>query len=110
MLDVLLETGIDQFALHQRQRRLVVQLEIAEGVGEYLRHPDQAGLDVADEEQVNGAEQETADADREPDQRQVVQVIASGDGTLERADAQRSRARWKKAWKKLASPKLRSWM
>ena len=31
MLDVLLETGIDQFALHQEQRGLVVQLEIAEG-------------------------------------------------------------------------------
>src|SRR4051794_33682747 len=34
VLDVLLQTRIDQLALHQRQRRLVVQLEIAEGVGE----------------------------------------------------------------------------
>jgi CHAD domain-containing protein len=38
-------------------------------------------------------------------------VFAAGElVSLERADAQRSRARWKKAWKKLASPKLRSWM
>ena len=38
-------------------------------------------------------------------------VFAAGElASLERADAQRSRARWKKAWKKLASPKLRSWM
>src|SRR5215218_9985080 len=44
VLDVLLKTRIDQLALHQRQRRLVVQLEIAEGVGEDFRHPDQAGL------------------------------------------------------------------
>jgi CHAD domain-containing protein len=29
---------------------------------------------------------------------------------LERAAAQETRARWRKAWKELASPKLRSWM
>src|SRR6267142_506257 len=67
VLDVLLETRIDQFALHQSQRRLVVQLEIAEGVGEDLRHPDQTGLDVTDEEQVDGAEQQPAGSDHEPD-------------------------------------------
>src|SRR5450756_2198582 len=49
------EAGIDQFALHQEQRRLVVELEVAERVGQDLGHPDQAGLDVADEEQVHGA-------------------------------------------------------
>src|ERR1700733_3051292 len=65
--DVLLEARIDQFALQQRQRRLVVQFEIAEGVGEDLGHPDQAGLDIADEEQMDGAKQQPADADREPD-------------------------------------------
>jgi CHAD domain-containing protein len=38
-------------------------------------------------------------------------VFAAGElAGLERADAQRNRARWEKAWKELASPKLRSWM
>jgi hypothetical protein len=29
---------------------------------------------------------------------------------LERAAAQETRARWRKAWKELSSPRLRSWM
>jgi len=38
-------------------------------------------------------------------------VFAAGElAALERADAQRSRARWRKAWRKLAATKLRSWM
>src|SRR5207245_7065486 len=69
VLDVLLQARIDQLAPHQSQRRLAVQLEVAEGIGEDLGHPDQTGLDVADEEQVDGAEQQTADADRQPDFR-----------------------------------------
>jgi len=67
VLDVLLETRVDQLALHQGNRRLVVELEIAERVGQNLGHPDQTGLDVADEEQVNRPEQQSADPDRQPD-------------------------------------------
>jgi CHAD domain-containing protein len=38
-------------------------------------------------------------------------VFAAGElVALERADAARDRARWKKTWRKLAAPKLRSWM
>jgi CHAD domain-containing protein len=38
-------------------------------------------------------------------------VFAAGElAALERADAQRSRARWRRAWRKLAAPKLRTWM
>ena len=38
-------------------------------------------------------------------------VFAAGElAALERAGAQRSRARWRKAWRKLAAPKLRTWM
>ena len=38
-------------------------------------------------------------------------VFAAGElASLEHADAQRSRARWRKAWRKLAAPKLRTWM
>lgn len=38
-------------------------------------------------------------------------VFAAGElASLERADAQRSRGLWRKAWRKLAAPKLRAWM
>ncbi len=38
-------------------------------------------------------------------------VFAAGElAGLERAAADRSRARWEKAWKELASPRLRTWM
>ncbi len=38
-------------------------------------------------------------------------VFAAGElASLENTDAERSRARWRKAWKKLAAPKHRSWM
>ncbi len=38
-------------------------------------------------------------------------VFAAGElAGLERAAGQRSRARWEKAWKELASPRLRAWM
>src|SRR6185437_2248024 len=60
------ETRIDQFATEQRERRLVVEFEVVEGVGQDLRHPDEAGLDIADEEEMHGAEQKPADADRQP--------------------------------------------
>src|SRR5215207_5438495 len=58
VLDVLLEAGIDQLALQKGQRCLPVQFEVVEGVGDDLGHPDEARLDVADEEQVDGAEQQ----------------------------------------------------
>ncbi len=64
---VLFQARIDQFAAHQEQRRLVIQLEVAERVGQDFGHPDQAGHDVADEEQLHGPEQQAANADGEPD-------------------------------------------
>src|SRR4051794_4485728 len=58
---LLVESGIDQFAAQQIKRRLVVEPDVAERIGQDLGHPDQAGLDVADEEQLHGAEQQAAD-------------------------------------------------
>src|SRR4051812_29286111 len=75
VLDVLLEARVDQFALYQGERGLVVELEVAERVGDYLGHPDEAGLDVADEEQMDGAEQQPADADRQPDLGDLTQEV-----------------------------------
>jgi CHAD domain-containing protein len=43
--------------------------------------------------------------------RSMQGVFAAGElAGLERAAAQRDRARWEKAWKELSSPRLRSWM
>jgi CHAD domain-containing protein len=43
--------------------------------------------------------------------RSMQGVFAAGElAGLERADAQRHRARWRKAWRRLSSPALRSWM
>src|SRR4249920_3999365 len=64
--DVLLQARIDQLALQKEQRRLVVEPEVAERVGQDFRHPDKTRLDVTDEEQMDGAEQQPADAYREP--------------------------------------------
>src|SRR3974390_1432925 len=61
------EARIDQLAAQQSQRRLVIELEVVEGVGEDLGHPDEARLDVAEEEQLHVAEQKPTAADHEPD-------------------------------------------
>src|SRR5215831_17372523 len=61
------EAGVDQFAAQQCQRRLAIEHEVVEGVGQDLGHPDEAGLYVADEEQLHGAEQQAAAADHQPD-------------------------------------------
>ena len=55
---------VDQLAAQQVERRLVVELDVVERVGEDLGHPHQAGLHVLQEEQLHGAEQQAADADR----------------------------------------------
>ena len=62
---------VDQLAAQQVQRRLVVELDVVERVGEDLGHPHQAGLHVLQEEQVHGAEQQAADAERQPDHADV---------------------------------------
>src|SRR5579863_10426252 len=62
-----IEARIDQLATQQRERRLAVEFEGVEGVGEDLGHPDEAGFDVADEEEMHGADSKTARPDHEPD-------------------------------------------
>jgi len=37
------------------------------GIRQDFRHPDQAGADIPDEEQLHGAEQQRAKADNQPD-------------------------------------------
>ena len=57
---------IEELPAEQLERRLVVQLDVMERVGEDLRHPDQAGLHVLDEEQVHGPEQQAAHSEDQP--------------------------------------------
>ena len=52
---------VDQLAAQQVERRLVVELDVVERIGQDFRQPHQAGLHVLDEEQVDGAEQQAAD-------------------------------------------------
>src|SRR5258708_21179762 len=83
---MLLEAGVDQLTLQQIQRRLVIELQVIERIGNNLCHPDEAGLDVADKEQMDSAEQETADPDREPDLCNLTGEISKGDPWLEQAE------------------------
>ena len=54
---------IDQLSAQQIPRRTVVKLDVVKRVRNDLGQPDQPGLHVLDEEQVNGAEQQPAEAD-----------------------------------------------
>src|SRR5712672_4448070 len=86
---MLLEAGVDQLTLQQIQRRLVIELQVIERIGNNLCHPDETGLDVADKEQMDGAEQETADPDREPDLCNLTGEIREGGPGLEQAEQRR---------------------
>jgi hypothetical protein len=48
--------GVNQLAPQQVKRRPIVEQEVMKRIGQDFRHPDQAGPDVADEEQLHGAE------------------------------------------------------
>ena len=58
-------TRIDQLSAHQVERGPVIQLDVVERIGEDLGHPHQSGLHALDEEQVHGAEQQTAEAEEQ---------------------------------------------
>src|SRR5262249_47882057 len=49
---------IDQLAAQQVQRRLVVEFEVVERIGEDLDRPHQTGFHVLDEEQLDYSKQE----------------------------------------------------
>ena len=70
--------------------RLVVQHDVVERVGQDLGEPDQPGLHAADEEQVDGAEQQRAGGEADPEHRQVLQEAAEiGVRLLEQAEHRR---------------------
>jgi hypothetical protein len=57
---------IDQLAFHQVERRLPIEHDVMEGIGDNLRHPNQAGLHIFQEEQVHGSEDQASDSNVQP--------------------------------------------
>jgi len=66
---------IDQLAAQQVQRGRVVKLDIMKRIREDLRQPHQSGLHALQEKQVQGPEQQSAEAYRDPEHRHVTQEI-----------------------------------
>ncbi len=77
---------VDEFPAQQRQRGAVVQHHIVERVGDDLRDPHQTRLHVADEEQLYGAEQQTAKAHRQPQDADIADELSGGRRRLEHAE------------------------
>ena len=67
-----LTRGLDKLAPQQVEGSPVIKVDVVEGIGEDLRHPDQTGANPAQEKQVDGAEQQRADAERDPQLGQVL--------------------------------------
>src|SRR5882672_6019554 len=83
------ERRVDQLAAHQRERSLVVELQVVEGIGEELGHPHEPRLHVADEEQVHRPEQQAACADHQPDLAGLAHELGGVGSRLERAEQPR---------------------
>src|SRR6185437_7104248 len=62
---------IDQLAAQERERGLVVQLDVVERIGENFGRPYQPGLHVLYEKQLHGAKYDAADPERQPDCRDL---------------------------------------
>jgi glutamate-1-semialdehyde 2,1-aminomutase len=77
---------IEELPAEQLERRPVVELDVMERVGEDLRHPHQAGLDVLDEEQMHGPEQEAAYAEDQPDLSHMRDELGGARMRLEQAE------------------------
>jgi glutamate-1-semialdehyde 2,1-aminomutase len=77
---------VEELPAQQLKRRPVVELDVMERVGEDLCHPHQAGLDVLDEEQVHGPEQEAAYAEDQPDLSHMRDELGGARMRLEQAE------------------------
>src|SRR5215467_8274247 len=63
---------IEQLPAHEVQGRPVVEHDVVERVREDLSHPHEASLHVLEKEQVDRAEDETAEPDGQPHQGDIV--------------------------------------
>ena len=82
---------IDQLAAQQLQRRRAVEHDVVERVGEDLGEPHEAGLHVAHEEQLDGAEQQRARAEPEPEHRRGARGKPETFGLRRREQAEQRR-------------------
>lgn len=80
---------VDQLPAQQAQGRPVVELDVVERVRKDLRQPHEPALHILDEEEMHGPEQEAADGDGDPGERQVVQELMPICGRLEDAEQRR---------------------
>ena len=66
---------VDQLAPQQVERRLVVELDVVERVGEDLGHPGEAGRQIVLDPQLADTKQQPGDAQREPRDAHVMHVL-----------------------------------
>ncbi len=80
---------VDQLALHQEQRRLPVQHDVVERVRDDLGEPHETRLHVTQEEQVDRAEDQSAEAHPQPHQADVVDELVVVQVRVEEAEQRR---------------------
>src|ERR1700752_1833933 len=91
---MLADIRIDQLTAQKRKRRLVVDLDVVKWIGEDFGRPYQASLDVFDQEQLHGPEQDAGDAEREPDHRYVTDKASFVRGWRKQAEISRIEIKW----------------
>src|SRR5262249_33241619 len=74
---------VDKLALEKLEGRAAIEQEVVERVGEDLGHPDQAGPNAAQEEEMHGAEEEPANANEQPDEPDLVEPLGEVLGGFE---------------------------
>ncbi|MFC3712577.1 aminotransferase class III-fold pyridoxal phosphate-dependent enzyme [Sphingoaurantiacus capsulatus] len=77
---------VKPLAAEQPQRGAVVEADIVERIADDLGRPDEAGLHVADEEQLHGAADETAETERQPQPADVARKLERRAVRLEQAE------------------------
>lgn len=63
---------------NQMPRGFVVEIDVMEWIGQDFGHPNQAGLHVVQEEEVNRSEQQRCNSQKEPSVAHSVQEIRPG--------------------------------
>jgi hypothetical protein len=82
---------IDQLSAQQMQRSAVVEPDVVKRVRDDLRQPDQSGLRIPDEYEMDGPEQQAAQPHHQPDLRDVIHEYPRTSVRLEEAEQRRVR-------------------
>lgn len=79
-------SGVEALAAEQPQRRAVIEADIVERVGDDLGRPDEAGLHIADDEQLQRATDQSGETDAEPQPAEVAREVEPRRRRLEQAE------------------------